>query len=40
MKNIESTVAIQDNVESHLCYEWEYMTILVDYLEKAYRIIS
>ena len=34
MKNIESTVAIQDNVESHLCNEWEYITILVDYVKK------
>ena len=34
MKNIESTVAIQDNVESHLCTEWEYITILVEYIKK------
>ena len=31
---MESTVALQDNVESHLCNEWEYMTILVEYLKK------
>ena len=42
MKNIESTVAIQDNVESDLCNEWEYIIILVDYFIKHidYRITS
>lgn len=40
--NIESTVGVQDNVESHLCNEWEYIIILVDYFIKHidYRITS
>ena len=33
-KNIENTVAVQDNVESHLCNECEDMNILVNYLKK------
>ena len=34
LRKILKTVAVQDNVESHLCNEWEYMNILVNYLKK------